>query len=71
MLQVLALCTAAVMYLVSRDRFTMDLEKGTLELMLRVLSVQDPDQTTQQDNKSVRRCCCCCCCVEIMQCFSL
>ena len=68
MLQVLALCTAAVMYLVSRDRFTMDLEKGTLELMLRVLSVQDPDQTTQQDNKSVRRCCYC---VEIMQCFSL
>ena len=47
----LALCTAAVMYLVSRDRFSVDLEQGTLELMLRVLNVQDPDQSPLKENK--------------------
>ena len=35
----LALCTAAVMYIISRDRLNMDLDKPTLELMVSLLGV--------------------------------
>ena len=37
--QTLALCTAGVMFMLSRDRLNMDLDKTSLQLMLNLLSV--------------------------------
>uniref|UniRef100_A0A8C4QA61 WAPL cohesin release factor a n=1 Tax=Eptatretus burgeri TaxID=7764 RepID=A0A8C4QA61_EPTBU len=39
--QNLALCTAALMYVLSRDRLNMDLDRGCLELLIRLLEL-DP-----------------------------
>lgn len=41
--QNLALCTAALMYILSRDRLNMDLDRSCLELMIRLLEL-DHDQ---------------------------
>ncbi|KAM4636749.1 wings apart-like protein homolog isoform 2-T2 [Discoglossus pictus] len=41
--QNLALCTAALMYILSRDRLNMDLDRASLDLMIRLLEMdQDP-----------------------------
>lgn len=42
-LQNLALCTASLMYILSRDRLNMDLDRSCLDLMLRLLEL-DQDQ---------------------------
>lgn len=41
--QNLALCTASLMYILSRDRLNMDLDRSCLELMIRLLEM-DQDQ---------------------------
>uniref|UniRef100_S4RF82 WAPL cohesin release factor b n=1 Tax=Petromyzon marinus TaxID=7757 RepID=S4RF82_PETMA len=38
--QNLALCTAALMYVLSRDRLNMDLDRGCLELLIRLLEME-------------------------------
>ena len=45
-LQTLALATSSLMFFVSRDRFSMDLESATLELMVKLLSTSP----TQEDD---------------------
>lgn len=48
-LQNLALCTASLMYILSRDRLNMDLDRSCLELMIRLLELdQDQDQVSEQ-----------------------
>lgn len=44
----LALCTAALMYILSRDRLNMDLDRSCLDLMIRLLEL-DQDQTSAPD----------------------
>uniref|UniRef100_A0A8B9K7K2 WAPL cohesin release factor b n=1 Tax=Astyanax mexicanus TaxID=7994 RepID=A0A8B9K7K2_ASTMX len=44
----LALCTASLMYILSRDRLNMDLDRASLELMIRLLEL---DQDTSTDNQ--------------------
>ncbi|XP_061083955.1 wings apart-like protein homolog [Conger conger] len=45
----LALCTASLMYILSRDRLNMDLDRASLELMLRLLELeQDPKMADSQ-----------------------
>lgn len=41
--QNLALCTASLMYILSRDRLNMDLDRSCLDLMIRLLEL-DQDQ---------------------------
>lgn len=43
LLQNLALCTASLMYILSRDRLNMDLDRSCLDLMIRLLEM-DQDQ---------------------------
>ncbi|XP_070782967.1 wings apart-like protein homolog [Enoplosus armatus] len=48
----LALCTASLMYILSRDRLNMDLDRSCLDLMIRLLELdldQDHDQDQDQD----------------------
>lgn len=40
-LQSLALCTALMMFMLSRDRLNMDLDKSSLNLMLRLMEVDN------------------------------
>lgn len=49
-IQNLALCTAALLYILSRDRLNMDLDRACLELMIRLLELEQDDSVTQ-DNK--------------------
>ena len=42
-LQLLALCAATFMYLVSLDRFTIDIDETSAQLMFRLLQCRDPD----------------------------
>lgn len=42
-MQNLALCTASLMYILSRDRLNMDLDRSCLDLMIRLLEL-DQDQ---------------------------
>ncbi|XP_037535627.1 wings apart-like protein homolog [Nematolebias whitei] len=44
----LALCTAALMYILSRDRLNMDLDRACLELMIKLLEM-DQDYSGSQD----------------------
>lgn len=50
----LALCTAAVMYMFSRDRINMDIEQSTLELMLSLLST-DTQQMLDNSDKATKK----------------
>ncbi|KAK2147650.1 hypothetical protein LSH36_543g04009 [Paralvinella palmiformis] len=50
----LALCTAAVMYMFSRDRINMDIEQSSLELMLSLLST-DPQQTLDSSDRQTQK----------------
>uniref|UniRef100_A0A7N9AWA8 Wings apart-like protein homolog n=1 Tax=Mastacembelus armatus TaxID=205130 RepID=A0A7N9AWA8_9TELE len=58
----LALCTASLMYILSRDRLNMDLDRSCLDLMIRLLELdQDqgggagPDSTTQFSAKEIAK----------------
>ncbi|KAK2187106.1 hypothetical protein NP493_179g03007 [Ridgeia piscesae] len=48
----LALCTAAVMFMLSRDRLNMDLEKSSLELMLSLMSVDEKKHNSATSGSS-------------------
>ncbi|XP_071399627.1 wings apart-like protein homolog [Centroberyx affinis] len=55
----LALCTAALMYILSRDRLNMDLDRACLELMIRLLELEQdhsaqPDQLTAKEVAKVK-----------------
>lgn len=40
LLKNLSLCTAALMYILSRDRLNMDLDRASLDLMIRLLELE-------------------------------
>ncbi|XP_030642480.1 wings apart-like protein homolog [Chanos chanos] len=44
----LALCTASLMYILSRDRLNMDLDRACLELMIRLLELEQDDSVADQ-----------------------
>ncbi|XP_068575988.1 wings apart-like protein homolog [Cebidichthys violaceus] len=55
----LALCTAALMYILSRDRLNMDLDRACLELMIKLLEMDhdcsaDQDQLTAKEVEKVK-----------------
>uniref|UniRef100_A0AAY4AV45 Wings apart-like protein homolog n=1 Tax=Denticeps clupeoides TaxID=299321 RepID=A0AAY4AV45_9TELE len=54
----LALCTAALMYILSRDRLNMDLDRACLELMIRLLELEQDhsvdDQLTAKEMSKVK-----------------
>ncbi|XP_054653810.1 wings apart-like protein homolog [Dunckerocampus dactyliophorus] len=49
----LALCTAALMYILSRDRLNMDLDRSCLELMIKLLEL-DQDYSAHQDQLTAK-----------------
>ncbi|XP_024153159.1 wings apart-like protein homolog [Oryzias melastigma] len=49
----LALCTAALMYILSRDRLNMDLDRACLELMIKLLEL-DQDFSGHQDELTAK-----------------
>ncbi|KAK5602789.1 hypothetical protein CRENBAI_026695 [Crenichthys baileyi] len=49
----LALCTAALMYILSRDRLNMDLDRACLELMIKLLEL-DQDYSGHQDQLTAK-----------------
>uniref|UniRef100_A0A673CIS8 WAPL cohesin release factor a n=1 Tax=Sphaeramia orbicularis TaxID=375764 RepID=A0A673CIS8_9TELE len=49
----LALCTAALMYILSRDRLNMDLDRACLELMIKLLEM-DQDYSAHQDQLTAK-----------------
>uniref|UniRef100_A0A672JLZ2 WAPL domain-containing protein n=1 Tax=Salarias fasciatus TaxID=181472 RepID=A0A672JLZ2_SALFA len=49
----LALCTAALMYILSRDRLNMDLDRACLELMIKLLEM-DQDYSGQEDQLTAK-----------------
>lgn len=51
--QNLALCTAALMYILSRDRLNMDLDRACLELMIKLLEM-DQDYPAHQDQLTAK-----------------
>ncbi|XP_048863872.1 wings apart-like protein homolog [Brienomyrus brachyistius] len=44
----LALCTASLMYILSRDRLNMDLDRASLDLMIRLLELEQDDTADNQ-----------------------
>ena len=48
--QRLALCTSAVMYMMSRDHLVMHIDAASLELMLRLLSLDSAPQSISSDD---------------------
>lgn len=52
-LQNLALCTAALMYILSRDRLNMDLDRSCLELMIKLLEF-DQECSAHQDQLTAK-----------------
>ncbi|KAG7463084.1 hypothetical protein MATL_G00191680 [Megalops atlanticus] len=46
--QNLALCTASLMYILSRDRLNMDLDRASLDLMIRLLELEQDDRAGAQ-----------------------
>lgn len=54
--QNLALCTASLMYILSRDRLNMDLDRASLELMIRLLELeQDKTADSQLSAKEMSK----------------
>lgn len=56
--QNLALCTASLMYILSRDRLNMDLDRASLDLMIRLLELEQDksiaDQLTTKEMNKVK-----------------
>ncbi|XP_064172787.1 wings apart-like protein homolog [Anguilla rostrata] len=48
----LALCTASLMYILSRDRLNMDLDRACLELMIRLLELEQDPKTGEAELSS-------------------
>ncbi|MGH0156517.1 UNVERIFIED_CONTAM: hypothetical protein FKN15_031709 [Acipenser sinensis] len=52
----LALCTASLMYILSRDRLNMDLDRASLDLMIRLLELeQDSSVAIQLNEKEINK----------------
>ncbi|KAM6956221.1 wings apart-like protein homolog [Aplochiton taeniatus] len=49
----LGLCTASLMYILSRDRLNMDLDRASLELMIKLLELEQ-DHSDQQDELTAK-----------------
>ncbi|NXY46157.1 WAPL protein, partial [Ceuthmochares aereus] len=49
--QNLSLCTAALMYILSRDRLNMDLDRASLDLMIRLLELEQDASSTKLLNE--------------------
>lgn len=53
----LALCTAALMYILSRDRLNMDLDRASLDLMIRLLEMEQditPKHMNEKDMNKIK-----------------
>ncbi|XP_064790256.1 wings apart-like protein homolog [Oncorhynchus masou masou] len=50
----LALCTASLMYILSRDRLNMDLDRASLELMIRLLELEHDHLGHHQDQLTAK-----------------
>ncbi|KAM4703257.1 wings apart-like protein homolog [Rhinophrynus dorsalis] len=53
--QNLALCTAALMYILSRDRLNMDLDRASLDLMIRLLEMEQDPTAKQMNEKEMKK----------------
>ncbi|XP_030060849.1 wings apart-like protein homolog [Microcaecilia unicolor] len=53
--QNLALCTAALMYILSRDRLNMDLDRASLDLMIRLLEMEQDPHAKQLNEKDINK----------------
>ncbi|OCT71962.1 wings apart-like protein homolog [Xenopus laevis] len=53
--QNLALCTAALMYILSRDRLNMDLDRASLDLMIRLLEMEQDNSARQMNEKEMNK----------------
>uniref|UniRef100_UPI00398F4B62 wings apart-like protein homolog isoform X2 n=1 Tax=Pristiophorus japonicus TaxID=55135 RepID=UPI00398F4B62 len=53
--QNLALCTAALMYILSRDRLNMDLDRASLDLMIRLLEMDQEPCSRQLNEKEMKK----------------
>ena len=53
--QSLALCTSALMFMLSRDRLNMDLDQETLNLMLRLLGVDQQEDLGTTMSQTAKR----------------
>ncbi|KAE8591261.1 hypothetical protein XENTR_v10018366 [Xenopus tropicalis] len=53
--QNLALCTAALMYILSRDRLNMDLDRASLDLMIRLLEMEQDPSARQMNEKEMNK----------------
>ncbi|KAM4032289.1 wings apart-like protein homolog isoform 3-T4 [Anomaloglossus baeobatrachus] len=51
----LALCTAALMYILSRDRLNMDLDRASLDLMIRLLEMEQETTTWHMNEKDMNK----------------
>ncbi|XP_073430972.1 wings apart-like protein homolog isoform X1 [Dendrobates tinctorius] len=51
----LALCTAALMYILSRDRLNMDLDRASLDLMIRLLEMEQDTTTRHMNEKDMNK----------------
>jgi len=49
-IQRLALCTSAVMYMMSRDHLTMHIDASSLQLMLQLLSIDSATLSSDDDD---------------------
>eukprot|EP00062_Callorhinchus_milii_P001475 gi/632936641/ref/XP_007895604.1/ PREDICTED: LOW QUALITY PROTEIN: wings apart-like protein homolog [Callorhinchus milii] len=54
-IQNLALCTAALMYILSRDRLNMDLDRASLDLMIRLLEMEQDPCSRQLNEKEMNK----------------
>ncbi|MEE6488574.1 hypothetical protein FKM82_015271 [Ascaphus truei] len=53
--QNLALCTAAMMYILSRDRLNMDLDRASLDLMIRLLEMEQDPTARHMNEKEMNK----------------
>ncbi|XP_068114655.1 wings apart-like protein homolog isoform X2 [Hyperolius riggenbachi] len=51
----LALCTAAMMYILSRDRLNMDLDRASLDLMIRLLEMEQDPTSKHMNEKDMNK----------------
>ncbi|XP_075073127.1 wings apart-like protein homolog isoform X2 [Mixophyes fleayi] len=51
----LALCTAALMYILSRDRLNMDLDRASLDLMIRLLEMEQDISSRYMNEKDMNK----------------
>ncbi|KAM5140968.1 wings apart-like protein homolog isoform 2-T2 [Mantella aurantiaca] len=51
----LALCTAALMYILSRDRLNMDLDRASLDLMIRLLEMEQEITSKHMNEKEMNK----------------